>query len=95
MKHLGFDFCLVRDQGVGGSNPLSPTILFKHLQPRNVLLSRPSGFSPGVLMPEGAHYWVFDESRIQHHLQKHLQQDELIQFYIQTAKLDTLPVCLI
>jgi hypothetical protein len=22
---------LVRDQGVGGSNPLSPTILFKHL----------------------------------------------------------------
>jgi hypothetical protein len=46
-------------------------------------------------MPEGAHYWVFDESRIQHHLQKHLQQDELIQFYIQTAKLDTLPVCLI
>ena len=24
---------LVRDQGVGGSNPLSPTILFKHLHP--------------------------------------------------------------
>jgi hypothetical protein len=23
---------LVRDQGVGGSNPLSPTIFFKHLQ---------------------------------------------------------------
>ena len=22
---------LVRDQGVGGSNPLSPTIIFKHL----------------------------------------------------------------
>ena len=27
MKHLDFDLLLVRDQGVGGSNPLSPTIL--------------------------------------------------------------------
>ena len=25
MKHLDFDLLLVRDQGVGGSNPLSPT----------------------------------------------------------------------
>ena len=25
MKHLDFDLRLVRDQGVGGSNPLSPT----------------------------------------------------------------------
>jgi len=32
MKHLDFDFLLVRDQGVGGSNPLSPTNVFKYLQ---------------------------------------------------------------
>jgi hypothetical protein len=28
MKHLNFDLLLVRDQGVGGSNPLSPTNCF-------------------------------------------------------------------
>ena len=27
MKHLDFDFHLVRDQGDGGSNPLSPIAL--------------------------------------------------------------------
>ena len=39
---------LVRDQGVGGSNPLSPTNLFNHLQVNNLLESRLSGISPGV-----------------------------------------------
>jgi len=33
MKHLDFDLLLVRDQGVGGSNPLSPTIIFNSLHP--------------------------------------------------------------
>src|SRR5580658_983641 len=31
---------LVRDQGVGGSNPLSPTILFCNLHPRQLPPSR-------------------------------------------------------
>ncbi len=30
---------LVRDQGVGGSNPLSPTNLFKHINPASVFPS--------------------------------------------------------
>src|ERR1039458_2346458 len=42
---------LVRDQGVGGSNPLSPTILFNHIQTYNILESRPSGISPEGLVP--------------------------------------------
>jgi hypothetical protein len=33
-------------------------------------------------------------SWMQDHLQKHLQPEETIQNYTQTAKLDTLPVCL-
>ena len=32
MKRLDCDLLLVRDQGVGGSNPLSPTISFNQLQ---------------------------------------------------------------
>jgi hypothetical protein len=32
---------------------------------------------------------------MQDHLQKHLQSEEMIQFYIQTAKLDTRAICLI
>ena len=36
---------LVRDQGVGGSNPLSPTNFFKHLQ----RCGQPSGIGPGTL----------------------------------------------
>ena len=31
MKHLDLDFHLVRDQGVGGSNPLSPTIKSRNI----------------------------------------------------------------
>ncbi len=31
MKHLDFDLPLVRDQGVGGSNPLSPTNFFNDI----------------------------------------------------------------
>ena len=50
---------LVRDQGVGGSNPLSPTNVFKHLQANDVLESRPSGISPGALVLEGASILVF------------------------------------
>jgi hypothetical protein len=41
---------LVRDQGVGGSNPLSPTNNFNALQTSNQLKDRPSGFGPGALM---------------------------------------------
>ena len=37
MKHLDFDLLLVRDQGVGGSNPLSPTILSNELHRRHWL----------------------------------------------------------
>src|ERR1035437_4169541 len=47
-KHLGFWSLPVRDQGVGGSNPLSPTILsivisinYKHLCSERVLLGHP------------------------------------------------------
>jgi hypothetical protein len=32
---------------------------------------------------------------MQDHLQKHLQSEEMIQFYTLTAKLDPLPICLI
>jgi quinol monooxygenase YgiN len=35
------------------------------------------------------------EHWMQDHLQKHLQSEEMIQFYIQTAKLDTRPIRLI
>ncbi len=45
---------LVRDQGVGGSNPLSPTINFNTLQTLNKLKNRPSGCSPGSLVLKGA-----------------------------------------
>ncbi len=38
---------LVRDQGVGGSNPLSPTIYFQRDTRIQNPQSRPSGFAPG------------------------------------------------
>ena len=34
IKHLDFDLPLVRDQGVGGSNPLSPTNFQLPAQPK-------------------------------------------------------------
>jgi len=37
----------------------------------------------------------FSASWMQDHLQKHLQSEEIIQLYTQTAKLDTLPIYLI
>ena len=48
------DSLLVRDQGVGGSNPLSPTNFFNNLQTHHILESRPSGISPGGLVPVDA-----------------------------------------
>jgi len=47
---------LVRDQGVGGSNPLSPTNYFNTLQTLNKLENGPSGCSPGSLVSEGASF---------------------------------------
>ncbi len=44
---------LVRDQGVGGSNPLSPTNNLNALQTSNLLKDRPSGFGPGALVVGG------------------------------------------
>ena len=45
MKQLDFDLLLVRDQGIRGSNPLSPTI-FLNLQP--LLESQSSGVHTNV-----------------------------------------------
>src|ERR1700690_2406975 len=53
---------LVRDQGVGGSNPLSPTNSFNSLHTLNKLKDRPSGFSPGSLVSEGASFLGFSLS---------------------------------
>jgi hypothetical protein len=53
---------LVRDQGVGGSNPLSPTNNFSTLQSLNKLKNRPSGFSPGSLLSEDASFLGFSPS---------------------------------
>ena len=50
---------LVRDQGVGGSNPLSPTNNFNTLQTLNKLKNRPSVCSPGSLVSEGASFLGF------------------------------------
>jgi hypothetical protein len=50
---------LVRDQGVGGSNPLSPTNNFNTFQTLNKLKNRPSGCSPGSLVSEGASFLDF------------------------------------
>jgi hypothetical protein len=47
---------LVRDQGVGGSNPLSPTNKFNSLLTLNKLNNRPTGFGPGSLGSEGASF---------------------------------------
>jgi hypothetical protein len=44
----------IRNQGVGGSNPPSPAIIFSHLQKKNGATGGPSGFDPGALVPIGA-----------------------------------------
>jgi hypothetical protein len=50
---------LVRDQGVGGSNPLSPTNYFQYFADLDKFKNRPSGCSPGSLVSEGASFLGF------------------------------------
>jgi hypothetical protein len=50
---------LVRDQGVGDSNPLSPTNVFNSLPRIGCAKHRPPGFSPGALACGSASTLVF------------------------------------
>jgi hypothetical protein len=50
---------LVRDQGVGGSNPLSPTNNFNTLQNLEQTHEKTSGCSPGSLVSEDASFVGF------------------------------------
>ena len=50
---------LVRDQGVGGSNPLSPTNVFNHLQTSG---SGPPGVGPDALALEDSSILGFSPS---------------------------------
>jgi len=63
---------LVRDQGVGGSNPLSPTNKVNSLQagvPDPLVLARCPGGGRRVKIG------FTKQTRMQHHLQNHLQPD--------------------
>ena len=56
MKHLDFDLRLVRDQGVGVSNPLSPTMTLgskhaAHTMVWAVIVFRPKGRFATALLP--------------------------------------------
>src|ERR1039458_5643395 len=79
---------LVRDQGVGGSNPLSPTIFSITYR-----LANPTLWywlrcpSPGRRVNIG----FLAEPWMQHYLQDHLQPEEISLLYTQTVKLNPHP----
>jgi hypothetical protein len=82
----------VRDQGAGGSNPLSPTNFFSHLQDDGV------DHLVVAQVPEGASILGFSQSsRVldARPSAKTSTVEEMIQLCIQTAKLDTLLIYLI
>jgi len=64
---------LVRDQGVGGSNPLSPTNPFKYLHPETKLKDRVPGFCLGLDFGEPLNTKLFWAARVRRHPQHRLQ----------------------
>src|ERR1700680_1987068 len=65
---------LVRDQGVGGSNPLSPTNLFKYLHSKNKAQRPRTCFLPrGSTVETRINIDLFRAARVRRHPQNRLQ----------------------